>query len=232
VVDKNVKFIDLDPVVWNRLGEIEAICVPPRVSLHILHDKGVILKAFHSAEGEPKGIWMDFAHKKECIQHILDEYPDVNELYVYDWSILIDYYKRINTVDCRHMDVDEFNSLSRSMMRSTPGIDVFARDGQDGDFMGRLRGYAARCLPQDCVLLLALFNNGTLYFDVVLGFTCGKLDLVTTFEHFIELWDGHGIAIGAEKPVASVIERVMGKPVVAHFMELDEFKRREATFNS
>lgn len=230
MLSQNFLAIDLNPYTWRNLAKIADIVMPSGNILFVLHENGEVINVFHPGRGLVDDIEIDFDDLDQSIYKIFSENGGVDTVQIIDKNSLIEYYSLANASNFSDLDTDEYMSFINRLLHNTKGINVYYRNNEYVDIFDRLRNFVCSNFPENCTIVLCIFEDGKLFFDAILGFKNHKLEMITSFDHFVA--DGFNSEITMEGfgTAADMVRQKYGDPILMYFLEKKDFANRVQDF--
>lgn len=223
--------IDLNPYTWRNFDQIADIVLPGEKILYVLHDNKQIINVFHPGRGLVGDIKIDFSDLNQTAERIFSENGEIDSIQIIDKNSLIKYYTEVNASNFSDLDTDEYMSFINRLLHNSKGIDIFYRNSEFVDIFCKLGNYIKRNFPEDCTIVLCIFEEGFLSFDAILGFKNHKLVLMTSFDHFAADGFGYGITMQDFDITADIVRKRFGDPVQVYFFDKKDFDVKVNNFN-
>ncbi len=182
MIDPNFLFCDINPYTWRNLGEVMNYLLPPKTTLYILHENGIVKRAVFSDNTLCPLNFSDYDPDTFSAQTFFQLYPNLDEVHVLELSALIHYYTVIQTVSLDEKTSMEYLDFITDCYASHKGIDLYFRDKQDCHFYRKALSYARTHFWDRQILLFIVTKSGYIWFDAVLLFQCGRIMEVRTLE--------------------------------------------------
>jgi hypothetical protein len=228
VIHRDVEIIDLDPRTWRQIGQIAPFDDLAQVKplrgrvLSILHDQGRVLKI-----DAPADLILTLDERiddpQAAARALYEELPDLDRVQIFDKASLTAYSDKVQRLDWKALTIDEFYFRAWLLAGDDPsGLCYYpSREPRWHRFeYPAVRDYMAG-LADGSVLVLAVFEEGALWFNLIVRVESGQIRLITTFDTLAEAGE---IKPGDADRLRPLIEQQIGHVAEMIFCSRQEFE--------
>jgi hypothetical protein len=188
MIDIRVQVIDLNPLQYSRFSRVFDRLSSVRPQLVLWHEESMPRRQLIDGRAEPIGAYrIDDA--RDTARELFESYrKKLRRVVVTD----LDGYDRLYAAHNLNPEPneDKYHYLERMYQAVRAEFDknvaIYPEPILDRGPVSyrRIRSFVEHLQPDPCCLILAVFDGQSLFFSLVAGVSHGKVDLVTSFEHW------------------------------------------------
>lgn len=219
MISGNFSAFNLNPSTWKNITAISELILPSQNILYVLHDNKQVINVFHPVLGLVDDIVIDFDNPRRTADNIFSRDARVDAVQIIDKNSLAEYYTTVHNSDLSESDTDIYVSYIYNLLHDFPGVDIYYRGHGYTDIFESLRHHVCCNFPEDCTIVLCIFDEGRVFFDAIIGFRRHKLEMITSFDHFKTIGFTDEITIEDSLIVTDISRQLFGDPVYVFFLE-------------
>jgi hypothetical protein len=186
MIHPDVLFEHIDINQARNFVDISKIAQPNPIVLYVLHEKGKVLKAWHSQKGRVS-VGETIQPSVGLVEE-LKKSQGVDEVQLIDQQGFRDYYKQaLDLNKAQELTGYDFKERTKQL-KNTQGTGLIIyppRESYDYyHYIERSRKFVAEKLKSDCVFLLGVYDSKGWWTSLVADFTGGQIMYLSTFEYF------------------------------------------------
>jgi hypothetical protein len=186
MIHPDVLFEHIDINQARHFVDISKIAQPNPIVLYVLHEKGKVLKAWHSQKGRVSV--GETIQPSVGLAEELRKSHGVDEVQLIDQQGFRDYYKEaLDLNKAQELTGYDFKERTKQL-KNTQGVGLIIHPPRESydyyHYIDRSREFAAKKLKPDCVFLLGVYDSKDWWTSLVAVFNGGQITYLSTFEYF------------------------------------------------